>query len=157
MAISFWISGWFSLFREHHFVHDYVLDHLVHPVQIEISLNCFIITVTVIFIYGFCQMDSVPYGFVCFQFSTISVPWQHARDLLKDQFDFFKCWHWIGKSHFVSSGCCKDDKHTHKSDCENTEENMKSGILKKAKYASSKFRNSLKTILEGEMMLEFVK
>lgn len=40
--------------------------------------------------------------------------------------------------------CCKDDEHKHKSEPENLEENMKSGILRKAKSASSKFRSSLK-------------
>ncbi|KAI3464921.1 hypothetical protein Pfo_021584 [Paulownia fortunei] len=46
----------------------------------------------------------------------------------------------------ISSPCCgKDEKYKQKSDSENSEENMKFGILKKAKYASSKLRNSLKS------------
>ncbi|GER26551.1 Sec14p-like phosphatidylinositol transfer family protein [Striga asiatica] len=40
--------------------------------------------------------------------------------------------------------CCKDGKHKQKSDPEISEENMKSGILKKARIMSSKLRNSLR-------------
>ncbi|CAA0821993.1 Phosphatidylinositol/phosphatidylcholine transfer protein SFH6 [Striga hermonthica] len=40
--------------------------------------------------------------------------------------------------------CCKDGKHKQKSDPEISEENMKSGILKKARNMSSKLRNSLR-------------
>ncbi|XP_042046764.1 phosphatidylinositol/phosphatidylcholine transfer protein SFH6-like [Salvia splendens] len=43
-----------------------------------------------------------------------------------------------------STRYCKDDEHKHIPDPENLEENTKSGILKKAKNASSKFRNSLR-------------
>lgn len=45
---------------------------------------------------------------------------------------------------FVWSGCCKDDEHKHKSDHENLEENKKSGLLRKAKNVSTKFRSSLR-------------
>ncbi|KAL9172659.1 hypothetical protein ABFS82_03G062200 [Erythranthe guttata] len=38
--------------------------------------------------------------------------------------------------------CCKNEKHKHKSDAENSEEKI--GILKKAKSVSSKLRNSIK-------------
>ena len=48
------------------------------------------------------------------------------------------------KTHFAWSGYCEDDEHKHIPDPENLEENTKSGILKKAKNASSKFRNSLR-------------
>ncbi|XP_057794117.1 phosphatidylinositol/phosphatidylcholine transfer protein SFH6-like isoform X2 [Salvia miltiorrhiza] len=41
-------------------------------------------------------------------------------------------------------GCSKDDEYKHKSDPENLEENMKSGVLRKAKNVSSKFRSSLR-------------
>ncbi|XP_057794039.1 phosphatidylinositol/phosphatidylcholine transfer protein SFH6-like isoform X3 [Salvia miltiorrhiza] len=40
--------------------------------------------------------------------------------------------------------CSKDDEYKHKSDPENLEENMKSGVLRKAKNVSSKFRSSLR-------------
>lgn len=63
----------------------------------------------------------------------------------QSQFESFKFQHLKRKNLiFVWSGCCKDDEHKHKSEPENLEENMKSGILRKAKSASSKFRSSLK-------------
>ncbi|KAL3640900.1 hypothetical protein CASFOL_015868 [Castilleja foliolosa] len=40
--------------------------------------------------------------------------------------------------------CCKDGKYKQKSGSEMSEDNMKSGILKKAKNVSSKFKNSFK-------------
>ncbi|XP_042004704.1 phosphatidylinositol/phosphatidylcholine transfer protein SFH6-like [Salvia splendens] len=43
-----------------------------------------------------------------------------------------------------STRYCKDDEHKHIPDPENLEENTKSGILRKAKNVSSKFRNSLR-------------
>ncbi|KAK6131237.1 hypothetical protein DH2020_035018 [Rehmannia glutinosa] len=42
-------------------------------------------------------------------------------------------------------GCCKDEKYKQKLDSENSEEHVKSGILKKAKNVSSKLRNSLRS------------
>lgn len=47
-------------------------------------------------------------------------------------------------NHCVCAGCCKDGKHKQKSDSGNLEENVKTGILKKAKNASSRLRNSFR-------------
>ncbi|KAH6796219.1 hypothetical protein C2S51_037205 [Perilla frutescens var. frutescens] len=44
----------------------------------------------------------------------------------------------------TTCSCCKNDEHKHKSDAGNSEENTKSGILRKAKNVSSKFKSSLR-------------
>ncbi|KAL6574364.1 hypothetical protein OROHE_001268 [Orobanche hederae] len=53
--------------------------------------------------------------------------------------------------------CCKDGKYKQKSDCEISEENMKSGILKRAKSVSSKLRNSLRNKTKRRNDVEICK
>lgn len=108
------------------------------------QLNCFFIQVFLLSYNGplsdlFCSLV-----FHHFQFCTILVLVASTRICsrvsLSIEFQHLKLKNLI----FGWSGCCKDDEHKHKSDPENLEENTKSGILKKAKNVSSKFRSSLR-------------
>ncbi|KAL6493091.1 hypothetical protein OROGR_032850 [Orobanche gracilis] len=53
--------------------------------------------------------------------------------------------------------CCKDGKYKQKSECEISEESMKSGILKRAKSVSSKLRNSLRNKTKRRNDVEICK